>query len=104
MSDETRSFIVCYLFTLGRFRITAKNFSRTKSKAVSVAAGLGWEMFIPFDSYDELADPLVATLLFFKNAAEKPDAHTCFNKAKLVSRKFKRIVQKSIKRIAPISV
>lgn len=75
-----------YLFTFGRFRITAKNFSRTKSRAVSVAPGLGWEKFIPlflapmFDSFDELADPLVATLFFFKNAAEKPDAHTCFYK------------------------
>lgn len=74
----------CYLFTLGRFSITLKNFSRTKSKAVSVAAGLDSEKFIPLiraptlGSHDELADPLVPTLFFFKNAAEKPDAHTCF--------------------------
>jgi len=68
---------------LGRLRITAKNFSRIISKAVSVAAGLGSEKFIRapmFDSNDELTDPLVATLFFFKNAAEKPDAHTCVYK------------------------
>ena len=76
----------CYLFTLGRFSITPKNFSRIKSKTVSVAAGLGSEKFIllirvpMFDSHEELADPLVATLFFFKRAAEKPDAHTCFHK------------------------
>jgi len=80
---------VTYLFTEGRFKITWKNFSRISNKAASVTAGFGskptagfgfestaWLPTTPVPNSFELKDPFVATLLFFRNAAEKPDAHT----------------------------
>ena len=70
-----------YLLTLGRFKTTSKNFSRTNSKAASVTAGLGsttsllpTNTFMP-DSFEQIV-PFVATLCFFRKAAEKPDAQT----------------------------
>jgi hypothetical protein len=69
------------LFTIGRFKITSKNFSRTANKADSAMAGLGsMNVLLPTntsisDSF-ELACTFVATLCFFRKAAEKPDAQT----------------------------
>lgn len=64
---------------LGRFRTTPKNFSRTRSKAVSVKAGLtSMEVLVPTVTSESglVAEPLVPTLFFFKNAAENPEAKT----------------------------
>ena len=69
------------LFTIGRFKIISKNFSRTANKADSAKAGLGsMNVFLPTntsisDSF-EVACTFVATLCFFRKAAEKPDAQT----------------------------
>ena len=69
------------LFTIGMFKITSKNFSRTANKADSAMAGLGsMNVLLPTntsvsDSF-ELACTFVETLCFFRKAAEKPDAQT----------------------------
>lgn len=68
-----------YLLTPGRFKTTSKNFSRTKSKAASVTAGLGSETSLfPINApkLDSLDNPFVAKLCFFRKAAEKPEAQT----------------------------
>lgn len=69
-----------YLFTAGNRKTTLKNFSRIRSKAVSVTAGLGSPTSLletnRFVCSFSSTIPLVATLFFFRNAAEKPEAHT----------------------------
>ena len=80
-----------YLFTVGRFKTTPKNFSRTNSKAVSVTAGFGSKTSsIPANSSVSdslgLAIPFVAKLCFFRKAAEKPEAHTyIYNQERITS-------------------
>lgn len=70
-----------YLFTVGRFKTTSKNFSKTSSKAASVTAGFASAtVLLPIDKFTpgsfELVTPFVAMLCFFRKAAEKPDAQT----------------------------
>lgn len=57
----------------------SKNFFRISSKAASVRAGLS-QSSLPIDTLmpdsSENTRPLVATLFFLRNAAEKPEAQT----------------------------
>lgn len=59
----------------------SKNFFRISSKAASVRAGLSPKSSsLPIDTLmpdsSENTRPLVATLFFLRNAAEKPEAQT----------------------------
>lgn len=70
-----------HLFTEGRFKTTLKNFSKTSSKAASVMAGLAsTTVLAPLDACTPgsfaASSPFVATLCFFRKAAEKPEAQT----------------------------
>lgn len=70
-----------YLLIAGKFKTTSKNFSRTTNKALSATAGLGPKLespvsVMPFPESFEPTIPFVATLCFFKKAAEKPEAQT----------------------------
>jgi len=65
----------------GRFSTTSKNFSKTASNATSPTAGFGSPLNLVATNVSVaelfvLTDPLTATLCFFKNAAEKPEAQT----------------------------
>lgn len=63
------------------FNTTLKKFSKSTSKAVSVTAGFGSITVLattdPSAESHEVDNPFVATLCFFRKAAEKPEAHTC---------------------------
>lgn len=70
-----------YLLIVGKSRTTSKNFFKATNKAVSVTVGLGspYEpsaVVVPLPVTFELIIPFVATLFFFKRAAEKPEAQT----------------------------
>jgi len=80
VEEETDSFL--YLFIEGRSRMIPKNFFRISCKAASVTVGLSPKSSsLPMDTLmpdsSENTRPFVATLFFFRNAAEKPEAHTC---------------------------
>lgn len=64
---------------MGRFKTTSKNFSSTNSNASSVTAGLvSTEVLASIDTSlsFKVMKRFVATLFFFKKAAENPEAQT----------------------------
>lgn len=58
-----------YWLTVGKFKITSKNFSRTTSRAASLIVGLAAMSSV-------FLYPFAAILFFFKKAAENPEAQT----------------------------
>lgn len=67
-----------HLFTAGRFKTNSKNFFRRIKSASSVNRGLISIVFL--SPVVSTTAPFVATLFFFRKAAENPEAQTYVTK------------------------